>query len=148
MTMSVQSSGQNNQRLDIGSGFCALIVEDIVKSTDWYKECFEFDVLNSVTNTERGFSQANLARLGYNLELIQLNNAVNPADAIPDYNSRTRLIGMFKFGFTVKSFDSWLTKLEGLDAVFHGEVVSDPKTGKRMIILLDPDGNRIQLFEE
>jgi len=30
---------------------------------------------------------------------------------------------------------------------FNGGVVEDPVSGKKMVIILDPDGNRIQLFE-
>ena len=31
---------------------------------------------------------------------------------------------------------------------FHGQVVHDANSGKKMVIIRDPDGNRIQFFEK
>jgi predicted enzyme related to lactoylglutathione lyase len=31
---------------------------------------------------------------------------------------------------------------------FNGQVVKDKNSGKRMVVIFDPDGNRIQLFED
>ena len=42
---------------------------------------------------------------------------------------------------------AWSEKTAKMEAEFHGNVVTDD-TGKRMVIVLDPDGNRIQLFEK
>lgn len=56
--------------------------------------------------------------------------------------------GIFKIGFSVTDFNSWMTHFENSKVNFRGSAVEDPNSGKRMIILLDPDGNRIQIFEK
>ena len=97
---------------------------------------------------EYGFEQTNLTNGAMNLELIQLQSAVSPNEAIPNYSAKTRLQGIFKIGLQVQQFDKWMAHLQKLEVRFHGGVVTDPISAKRMVIILDPDGNRIQLFEK
>ena len=56
--------------------------------------------------------------------------------------------GFFKFGMKIPDFDQWISHLTDAKAEMHGEVVIDPVSEKRMLIIKDPDGNRIQLFEK
>lgn len=95
-----------------------------------------------------GFRNANLKRDNHALELIELQTALAPEEAISEFGPKTRLHGLFKIGFQVSDFDQWLNHLETMEVNQHGQVVKDPVSGKRMLIILDPDGNRIQLFEE
>ena len=57
-------------------------------------------------------------------------------------------IAVSVFGFSVQNFDSRVKQLTSNGVVFQGKVVTDSKTLNRMVIVLDPDGNRIQLFED
>ncbi|SMD31998.1 Glyoxalase/Bleomycin resistance protein/Dioxygenase superfamily protein [Reichenbachiella faecimaris] len=95
-----------------------------------------------------GFKQANLSNGPANLELIELNSAISLQEVIPNYNAKTKVIGLFKFGFQVDQFDAWIEYLEGQQVQFNGRVVTDDLTNKRMVVILDPDGNRVQLFEK
>lgn len=48
----------------------------------------------------------------------------------------------------MKKFDQWVASLQKSGVEFHGKVVGDPLTKQKMVIIKDPDGNRIQLFSE
>ena len=128
--------------------FTAIITRDIDSSINWYSTTLGFSVVGKTESKEHGFKQANLQSGELLLELIELESAVNQADVIPGYSSKTRVTGLFKTGYQVDDFQQWMTHLESLKTEFHGNVVTDKITGKRMVILLDPDGNRIQLFEK
>lgn len=128
--------------------FMALIVSNMDTSIAWYGEHLGFEVLNRTAQTDRGFRQSNLQCGSTLLELIELESAVMPAELLTDHPRATRVGGFFKFGFSVSDFDGWLAYLRDTGVQFRGDVVNDPYTKKRMIILLDPDGNRIQIFEK
>ena len=126
--------------------FIAIIVGDIDRSIDWYSETFGFKMLNKVVNEERGIKQSNLKRGNAFIELIEFDRSLIPTQILSGEERGTRIQGIFKFGFELPDFDSWITFLEGKNLNFYGEVMFDPITEKRMIILKDPDGTRMQLF--
>ena len=59
-----------------------------------------------------------------------------------------RVTGFFKIGFLVTEFDMWIDHLTNEKVDFYGNIVTDHTSGKRMAIITDPDGNRIQIFEK
>ena len=128
--------------------FVALIVSDIDSSISWYSTHLGFEVLNRVELEERGLKQSNLKRANFYIELIELENAIHPSDVLGKHPPRTRIAGIFKFGFSVRNFDSWIKHLQASEVTFNGQVVTDPISQRRMIIVNDPDGNRIQIFEQ
>ncbi len=113
----------------------------------WYQQTLGYEILNNRQFPEMGFKQANLKKGTSMLELIELKSAISPSEVVPNYNSKTKVIGLFKFGFQVEDFDQWVTFLRLKQVQFNGDVVKDEITGKRMVIVLDPDRNRVQLFE-
>ena len=127
--------------------FFALIVSDIDSSIIWYEEVFEFKLINSQEVERIKLKQANLNRENIYLELIQLESAINPEEAISGFNQKSKLTGLFKIGFSVDEFDLFVSRMREMDVNIHGDVVLDPNTQKRMVIIKDPDGNRIQIFE-
>ena len=139
---------QSNELPDPEAYFSALIVEDIEKSITWYTANLGFKTLNKVVSEESGFKQANLKRGNILIELIELKTARTLKESISNYNSKTRTIGFFKIGFQVSDFDKWIHHLKKNEVSFHGRVVTDDQSGKKMTIIKDPDGNRIQLFEK
>jgi len=141
------SYAQNESLPELEAYFSALIVHDLDTSIDWYTNVLAFEVLNKTESKERGFRQANLKMGGTLLELIELNSAVSLKDVAPNYNSQTRITGFFKIGFLASNFDKWINHLKQEKANFHGDVVTDNVSGRRMVIIKDPDGNRIQIFE-
>ncbi len=128
--------------------FAAIIVSNMKNSIEWYSEKLGFKVINQTESEERGFKQANLKRGSVHMELIALHNSITPGDILAKKPRGTKINGYFKFGFSVQAFDDWVEFLTKADYEFHGRVVKDNTSGKRMLIIKDPDGNRIQLFEE
>lgn len=145
---SYTSTAQNNWALDLEAYFSALIVTDIDVSIDWYSNVLGFKVINRVESIERGFKQSNLSRGSILIELIELDKAVNIKDVVPDYSTKIRTIGLFKIGFRVTEFEKWIAHLTTEKVDFYGSIVTDDTTGKRMVIITDPDSNRIQIFEK
>ena len=141
------SKAQTTQ-LDYQPSFTALIVSEMERSTQWYSSVFDLQVMSQVASEERGFRIANLQSDAFQLELIELQNAVHPQQQIPDFTTKTRVIGFFKVGFQVADFDQWMEHLEEQNVTLNGSEVTDPQTGRRMVVITDPDGNRIQFFEK
>ena len=144
---SLNLKSQSDALPELASSFTALIVENIDSSVAWYERNLGFELYKININEERGFAQANLERSGSRLELIEIKGSPSIKDIqiiIPDVN---RLQGIFKFGFDVEGFDHWISHLQSSGVQFSGDVVNDPVSDKRMVIILDPDGNRVQLFE-
>ncbi len=130
------------------ASFSALIVTDMKTSAQWYQEVLGFHILNETENAERGFSIKNLKHGEVHLELIEIRGTISPSALLEDQPKGSRLAGFFKFGMKVSGFDAWMSHLQSKEANFHGDVVTDPVSEKRMVIVKDPDGNRIQLFEK
>ncbi len=140
--------GQSEHLPDPEAYFTAIIVNNMDQSLQWYTNTFGFSVLNKTVSQEKGFKLANLKRGSVLIELIELKSAVSPSVLLeknPDYSRTT---GFFKFGFAIREFDKWVDFLKRSDVVFHGTVVTDGLTGKKMLIVKDPDGNSIQIFEK
>ena len=127
--------------------FSAILVKDMEASKVWYIDNLGFEEVSTSGMPDR-FSIVNMSNGQAALELIELASAVSAADVIPDYNTKLRVHGFFKSGFQVSDLDAWVSFLQDRKVAFHGDVVEDPVTKKRMVIILDPDGNRIQLFED
>lgn len=128
--------------------FTAIIVNDMKVSEKWYRRTFGFQPRNDFKIKSRGLYVSNLTLGTNNLELIQLENSVSRDEAVANYDNKPRIQGIFKIGFTVKEFDKWIEWFKELDVKTAGKVVIDNRTNKRMVIILDPDGNRVQLFEK
>jgi catechol 2,3-dioxygenase-like lactoylglutathione lyase family enzyme len=128
--------------------FSAIIVNDIDASIDWYSSNFGFEVLNRVELEGKGLRQANLKCGNTLIELIELTSSVSPQSLLEDHPKKTKIDGFFKFGFLVSEFEKWVDALKQSEVEFYGDVVTDDLSGKRMLLVKDPDGNRIQLFEK
>ena len=128
------------------SSFAAIIVSNIDSSINWYCSNLGMVLKNKTISKERGFKQANLIRAQIHIELIELNSTVSKKDILK--NSRSKDIrGFVKFGFVVKGFADWYSYLVKQKVKFRGRIITDDKTGKRTMIIMDPDDNMIQIFE-
>jgi len=128
--------------------FTALIVGNIDTSLAWYTKNLGYELLNQVDLKERGLRMANLRSGEGWIELIEIKDAVSPQELQNDASKKTRFIGIFKFGFLVNDLDQWVKRLTDSGVEFSGNIVEDSNNGMRMIIIRDPDGNRVQLFEK
>jgi len=142
------SYAQNDSTEDLEAYFSAMIVSDLDSSINWYSNVLVFELVSKIESIEKGFKQSNLKRGDILIELIELDKAVRLKEVIPNYSNRMRTIGFFKIGFRVADFDKWIDHLTNKKVEFYGNIVTDDSTGKRMVIVTDPDGNRIQIFEK
>ena len=140
---SQELSGENN----LTGFFSAIIVNDIESAINWYEQILDFKLLDTSKIDEIGLKQANMKCDDVHLELIQLHAAIDPSKHVENYSKKTKFVGFFKVGFRMRDFDGLMMNIEKNKIRVQGQVVTDPKSDKRMIILLDPDGNRIQIFE-
>ena len=122
----------------------AVIVGDIEKSIQWYGDLLGFEVLNRSKLESKGIEIVNLKVGSNRLELIQIDSSIAKSEVL---NQNQRIQGLFKVGMSVSSLEPYVSKMMMMDASFNEQVVVDPVSGRRMIVLKDPDSNRIQLFE-
>jgi len=139
---------QSSKVPDLKPYFVAIIVSNIDASSQWYSDVLGFETLNRVDMEERGIRQENLKRGNATIELIETKTAIYPKDILEGKAKKTKIAGYFKIGFSVSDFDKWENFLTKSDVEIYGSVVRDQTSKKRIVIILDPDGNRIQLFEE
>lgn len=139
------SCKSDSEKLLLSEGFVAFIVKDFDTSADWYINNLGFELLNKTNLEERGIKQGNL-KLGHaKIELIESTTSIDPTDN----NTKKGLVqGIFKIGFIISNFDDWKTHLINKQLITENDIVVNPLDNKRMLILKDPDGNRIQLFEK
>ncbi|MBC8754818.1 VOC family protein [Kordia sp. YSTF-M3] len=142
------SYGQSESLPNPEAYFSAIIVSDIESSITWYSNNFGFKVLNKIESEERGFKQANLKCGNILIELIELKSSVSRKSLLKNHPKKTKIDGFFKFGFLVSEFEKWVDHLKQAKVEFYGSVVTDNLSGKKMLLIKDPDGNRIQLFEK
>jgi len=145
---SLSGQSQNSKLPDPEAYFSAVTVSDLDNSVKWYSEMLGFEVIGKQIREDIGIGQVNLKRGNVLIELIKINTSLAPADLLNDRQSNSKLQGFFKFGLMIAEFDNWVSYLKSQNVDFHGRVVDDPTSGKKMVIIKDPDGNRIQLFEK
>lgn len=128
--------------------FAALIVEDIDTAKSWYTNVLGFTITHEDVHATLGIKQANLQQGDHAIELIETETAVSLSEAVANYHKKLRVQGLFKIGLHVLEFERWINHFEANNVTFQGRVVLDPISAQRMVIILDPDGNRIQIFEK
>ncbi|WP_425408923.1 VOC family protein [Hyphococcus sp.] len=118
--------------------FLAVIVTDADASAQWYADVFNMREIRD--RGANGFEQLVLTSDHLNLEIIEMTPT---APAAPN-----RALGLFKYGVTVADFDTFVAGLRERNVTFFGDgrVILDKALGLHSTILLDPDGNRIQIF--
>ena len=148
LTWTALGKAQEHKLSSPSGHFAAIIVSDMDSALNWYSDMLSFELVKQVHLETRGIHQANLKSGSFHLELIQTPLIILPTESLSNKPQGTRMAGIFKLGFSVADFDQWLNHLEAKAARFHGQVVTDPISGKKTVLVLDPDGNRIQLFEK
>ncbi len=147
----ISTSGKCQERINHESprpSFFAIIVTKLDSSIWWYQKNFSFKLISRYESPNEGFRQANLQNGAARIELIELQKSVIPDTVLANLPTGSRLTGFFKIGFNVNRLDHWQQQLQKTGANLFGSIVKDPNSGQRMLIVRDPDGNRIQLFEK
>ncbi len=118
-----------------GSYF-SVIVSDIEKSAAWYRRVLG---LEEKTRLDGGgqFQIVNLHGPGLFVELIATDSALDRPEG--------RIEGPFKVGLLVPDLDHFLTRLP--ESMQRPELVTDTRNALRLVQILDPDGNTVQVMQ-
>ena len=125
--------------------FFALSVADLEASVRWYSETFDLAATRLPGND--AVKVALLQGQGLLVELVEHSAAFDLAARVPEAKGRYLVHGPFKVGFFVRDLDATIARLKGRGATFKGSVYTDEVVRARSILVLDRDGNVIQLFE-
>jgi catechol 2,3-dioxygenase-like lactoylglutathione lyase family enzyme len=111
------------------------MVDDVQASIDFYTEHLGFKV-----RTNHGPAFADVIR--GNLRLLLSGPASSGARATPDH---ANTVGRNRIHLIVDDLNAEIDRLSAAGLDFHSDVVSGP--GGRQILLADPAGNLIELFQ-
>ena len=122
----------------------AISVHDLDASLAWYA-----DMLGFVETARHDFPQdqmrlAFMGRGGFELELIEI--ADTPAFSAPDPGNPATRRGLVKFAFYAEEIEALFGAVASKGAQVQSSLRNSNRTGGRFFILLDPDGNWVQVF--
>jgi uncharacterized glyoxalase superfamily protein PhnB len=138
--------GQTTQPFQHTPYFSAVVVKDITKSVNWYKSLFGLQMKQEMNDPNGSYKIAILESPVYLLELLQLKGSIERAPLLEGKPQTVQIEGHFKIGFKTTDMNACIKQLNSLKAEIEHDW-KDEKTGKRNIIVKDPDGNLIQFFE-
>ena len=116
--------------------FVAVRVDALAEAAAWYQRVFELTEVNRIDTDD--VSIRILSSAGLSVELIE-----RPTDVRPGGTP----LGLFKTGLFVRDIDRVVEILRGRDVDTDDRVFTDEALRVRSIVLRDPEGNRLQLFE-
>jgi len=113
------------------------MVDDVDQSIAFYRDLLDFELLTSAApafaDVKRG-----------NLRLLLSGSASSAGRPMPD-GAKPEPGGWNRIHFIVDDLDDEVARLRRADAQFRNDIVVGP--GGKQILLLDPSGNVIELFE-
>ena len=113
------------------------MVDDVQASVDWYTKHLGFNLLSNAApafaDVERG-----------SLRLLLSGEKSSAGRPMPD-GARPTPGGWNRFELVVDDIEAEVEKLRGLGLTFRNDIVRGP--GGAQILLEDPSGNVIELFE-
>jgi catechol 2,3-dioxygenase-like lactoylglutathione lyase family enzyme len=113
------------------------MVSDVAKAIEFYTDVLGFEVLTSAApafaDVQRG-----------NLRLLLSGPASSAGRPMPD-GETPGPGGWNRIHFIVDDLEAEVARLRDEGATFRNEIVSGP--GGKQILLLDPSGNVVELFE-
>ncbi|MEZ5464624.1 MAG: VOC family protein [Lysobacteraceae bacterium] len=124
--------------------FFALSVADLDASVAWYAKMLDLKA-NPVHDAD-GVRITLMTGERLVVELIEHKEAQGAGDD-EDTTRRYLRHGLFKVGYYVDDLDAEVERLGEHGARFRGRVVTDELLRARTILVLDPEGNIVQLFE-
>lgn len=122
----------------------ALSVGDLDASVAWYADMLGFTETARYEFSEDRMRLAFMEKDGFELELIEI--ADTPPFSAPDPNNPATRRGLVKFAFHAEEIEKLYNKAVENDAQVQSALRDSNRTGGRFFILLDPDGNWVQVF--
>lgn len=123
----------------------AVSVRDLDASVAWYRDVFGFSTAARHDFPDDEMRLAFMERSGFELELIEIAGTP-PFDAPNPDNPATRR-GLVKVAFTSDAIGSLYRQAVDAGARVQSTLSPSRRTGGRFFIVLDPDGNWVQVYE-
>ena len=127
--------------------FFTISVPNMDETVAWYQTMFDMETIR-IPPLDTVASIAVLRNKGLMVEVIEHKGSAPVERYVPGLNRRFLIHGLFKVGFFVRNIDEWVARLERKGAKFRGGLVEDKLNRVRTILVLDNNGNIIQLFEK
>ena len=127
--------------------WAGLTVKDAQASAEWYRDRLGFEIFDRMSFVKQGVEIRFLKLRDFHLELVQRSDSFAVAERIAEDFQPSQVRGYFKLGFRVADIDRLVDDLRQQGVVLFGEIFDDERFGARMVLIKDPDGNLIQLFE-
>lgn len=145
LSFSVSLSGEKLSWEGKSPQFVALSVGDIDSMAAWYETMFDLEP-GTVNELQDGaVRQTSLRNEHLIIELVQHDQAASRASH--DIARSYFIHGIFKVGFFVEDIEHAIATLEKRGATFRGRLMEIREHGVRTILVEDPEGNTVQLFE-
>ena len=125
----------------------AISVSSVNKLSKWYQEVLGFQFSRRMDFEAYGVYIVILEKNGFGLELIEKAESKFKKERIPDLEDVSLLRGFMKVGFLVDNIDHVADSLKEKGVKIVYDVTDDPEDDSSWMIIEDPDGNIIQLFE-
>jgi catechol 2,3-dioxygenase-like lactoylglutathione lyase family enzyme len=138
-------SAQQNQKLQ--PYLSGIMTTNASRLQQWYTQHLGFQIKDERNIPASGIHFFLLEHEGFLLEIIQRNDLFDPQPALDSSSQYKFVRGLFKVGFYVSNIEEWFKKLQENKVTIKSENVSTKSKGP-FILLQDPDGNLVQLFEQ
>ena len=124
--------------------FVGVSVADLATSEAWYRDAFG---MKPVFATK--FDGGAVSVLENDWLMVELlhQDAAKPLKQIAADTPNYLVHGIFKLGFFIPDLDARLAALAKLDIKPASRIYDDKANKTRNVFIMDPDGNRWQLFE-
>lgn len=122
----------------------ALSVQDLDASVEWYANVLGFAETERYEFPDDRMRLALMEKDGFELEIIEIADA--PPFAAPDPGNPATRRGFVKLAFYSGEIQALYDAARDAGAQVQSPLRSSNRTGGRFFILLDPDGNWVQVF--
>jgi len=133
------------------SVWAAIVVSDLDSSSKWYQDNLGYKITKKMDLPEHKLRIVFLQLNGFTLELIEFQESV-AFDAVkkkvPELKDHDHLQGIVKLGFQISDVNALASALKARGVKLRMEPTDDPEFHDRFFLVVDPDGNTLQFFQE
>ncbi len=130
--------------LDFHPQLLAISVKNLDASVKWYTDVFGFNETQNYVFSEDRMRLSFMEKNGFELELIEI--ADTPSFSAPNPENPATRRGFVKFAFYSNEIDALYGSAVKAEVQVQSSLRNSNRTGGRFFILLDPDGNWVQVF--
>jgi catechol-2,3-dioxygenase len=121
-------------------GFVALSTRNAGPLIAWYKSTFDLRPVQTIRPDNANLTVTILDGPLVTVEILARSDMAPVMDA-------TRHVGIFKAGFEVDDLTPWLARWRAAGVQIEAGPFDSDQPRQRAVILRDPDGNLIQIFQ-